>query len=383
MTAPAKPDIRMIARLVGPEGNLVQGQSELPLLPALTTAAANVIAEGFNSYTFFEGIHELRDVLAQKLFEHNGIRVDPHATPVELMITPGATGALVATANAYLKGASALLFEPYYPYHQRIIDAAGGRVDVFPLRGDHLEIDPDDFRARCRTAARRPDYPLKAIVVCSPANPTGKAMTREELELVASVCQELDLLCISDEVYEHFVLHEGDHISMATLPGMYERTITCNSFSKSWRVSGWRLGFAAGYGPLVSKLHGPGNVFYVCAPTPLQHALARVLMVDPLYYEHQQDEFRAKRARTKEALERLGFRVYPSASSFYIWARIPSRFSDAMHLNAQLIERGQVAAVPGSAFADDPAWDQWMRLCIARTDPVLDGALARLEKALA
>ena len=383
MTAPAKPDIRMIARLVAPEGNLVQGQSELPLPPALARAAADVIAEGHNHYTFFEGVPELRTVLAQKVLAHNGITVDAKASPVEVMITPGATGALVAAANAFLKGASALLFEPYYPYHQRILESAGARAEIFPLRGDQLEIDPDEFRARCRTAARRPDFPLKAIIVCSPSNPTGKSMTRSELELIASVCQELDLICISDEVYEHFVLNPGDHLSMATLPGMFERTVTCNSFSKSWRISGWRLGFAFGYGPLVSRLHGPGNVFYVCAPTPLQHALSKVLMADPSYYDVQREEFRAKRARATASLERMGFRIYPSASSFYLWVRIPQNFGDAMQLNAQLLEREGVAGVPGSAFADDPAWNSWMRLCIAREDGLLDGALSRIERALA
>lgn len=383
MTAPAKPDIRMIARLVAPEGNLVQGQSELPLPPALARAAADAIAEGHNHYTFFEGIPELRKVLAQKVLEHNGITVDATASPVEVMITPGATGALVSAANAFLKGASALLFEPYYPYHQRILESAGARAEIFPLRGDQLEIDPDELRSRCRTAARRPDYPLKAIIVCSPSNPTGKSMTRAELDLIASVCQELDLICISDEVYEHFVVNPGDHLSIAALPGMFERTVTCNSFSKSWRISGWRLGFAFGYGPLVSRLHGPGNVFYVCAPTPLQHALSRVLMAEPSYYDAQREEFRAKRERATASLERMGFRVYPSASSFYLWVRIPQGFGDAMQLNAQLLEREGVAGVPGSAFADDPAWNQWMRLCIAREDGLLDGALSRIERALA
>ncbi len=143
------------------------------------------------------------------------------------------------------------------------------------------------------------------------------------------------------------------------------------------------LNAGASYGPLASRLHGPGNVFYVCAPTPLQHALSRVLMAEPAYYDAQREEFGAKRARATAALERIGFRIYPSASSFYLWARIPQGFGDAMQLNAQLLEREGVAGVPGSAFADDPSWNQWMRLCIARTDELLDGALARIERALA
>ncbi len=372
----------MIARLVAPEGNLVQGQSELPIPEPLARAAGEAIASGLNHYTFFEGVPELRRALAEKVLAHNGVTVDAAASPVEVMITPGATGALVAAAHAYLKGASCLLFEPYYPYHQRILETAGARAEIFPLRGEGLAIDADAFRAQCRAAARRSEYPLKAVLVCSPSNPTGKAMTREELELVASVCQELDLVCMSDEVYEHFTVSASDHVSMATLPGMFERTITCNSFSKSWRISGWRLGFAYGYGPLVSKLHGPGNVFYVCAPTPLQHALARVLMAEPGYYDAQRDEFRSKRERATATLERLGFTIYPSPSSFYLWVRIPDRFSDAMQLNTQLLEREGVAGVPGSAFADSAEWNRWMRLCIAREDEMLDGALARIERAL-
>lgn len=382
MTAPAKPDIRQIARLVKPEGNLVQGQSELPIPPALAAAASEAISGGRNHYTFFEGVPDLRAEAAKMVLAHNGISVDASASPVEIMITPGATGALVATAHAYLKGQSALLFEPYYPYHQRILDTAGARADIFPLRGENLEIDADALRAHCRNAVRRSEYPLKAILVCSPSNPTGKSMTREELELIASICQEHDLMCISDEVYEHFTITAADHVSMASLPGMFERTITCNSFSKSWRVSGWRLGFAFGYGPLASKLHGPGNVFYVCAPTPLQYALAQVLMADPGYYDAQREEFRAKRDRATATLEALGFSIYPSHSSFYLWVRIPDRFADAMQLNAQLLEREGVAGVPGSAFADDPVWNRWMRLCIAREDDLLDGALERITRAL-
>jgi aminotransferase len=361
----------------------VQGQSELPLPASLARAAADAISEGQNHYTFFEGVPELRRALAAKVLAHNRIRVDADASPIEVMITPGATGALVAAAHAYLKGASAMLFETYYPYHQRILETAGARAEIFPLRGDTLEIDADALWAQCRAAARRSDHPLRAILVCSPANPTGKAMTADELALIASVCRDLDLICISDEVYEHFTTSPGAHVSMATLPDMFERTITCNSFSKSWRVSGWRLGYAVGHGPLVSKLHGPGNVFYVCAPTPLQHALARVLMAEPSYYDEQRDEFGRKRERATAVLERLGFAVYPSASSFYLWVRIPDAYADAMQLNRRLLERGGVAGVPGSAFADDPAWSRWMRLCIAREDAMLDGALERIERAMA
>jgi len=382
VTRPAKPDIRQIARLVSAEGNLVQGQCELAIPSQLASAAADCISEGLNHYTFFEGIPELRAVLAQKIARHNGIEIDPAGAPGQLFVTPGATGALLAATHAFLKGAAAMVFEPYYPYHIRILETAGARADVFPLRGESLELDADAFRAACRVAAARPEFPLKAIIACSPANPTGKSFDQAERQIIAEVCQELDLICLADEVYEHFTLDAADHVSIASLPGMFERTVTCNSFSKSWRISGWRLGYAFGHGPLVSKLHGPGNVFYVCAPTPLQHALSRVLMAEPNYYDELRDVFGAKRARAAAALESIGFHVYPSASAFYLWVRIPDGFESAIQLNDLLLERGAVAGVPGSAFADAPEWDRWMRFCIAREDSMLDGALDRILSTL-
>jgi aminotransferase len=164
---------------------------------------------------------------------------------------------------------------------------------------------------------------------------------------------------------------------------MRERTITCNSFSKSWNISGWRLGYAYGDARLVAPLFNALNVFYVCSPTPLQHALAEVLMAEPEHYARLRENFARKRERAVAVLERIGFQVYDSGSAFYVWARIPAGHGDAMSLNERLIAGAGVAAVPGSAFADSDTWDDCMRICIAREDDVLDGALAKLERALA
>jgi len=376
-----KPDIRAITRLVPPEGNLVQGQSELPIDPQLAKEAAEIIAASRNHYGGSEGDAQLRKVVAEKIKKYNGIEVDLDAKPLELIITVGGTGALIGIAQSYLRGKSALVFEPYYPYHRRIIEEFGGKTETFNL-DKNLSFEKEALLAHCKELKDRNDFPLKAIIVCTPANPSGKVMTQAELEAVSDACKELDLLCISDEVYEHFVTGENPHIPIATLPEMLERTITVNSFSKSWNISGWRLGYAYGKGELIAPVNNAANVIYVCPATPLQAALSKVLMADANYYDKLRDKFDAKRRFVSDVLRELGFDIYNSGSAFYIWARIPEEFSDALKFNEMLMERAGVAGVPGSAFADSDDWDSYMRICIAREDAILEGALGKLRTAL-
>ncbi len=378
-----QPDIRAIARLIPPAGNLVQGQNDVALHPELARALNDVVSAGLNHYSFFEGVDELRHAVAEKLRLFNGVSIDPDRRPLELIITPGATGGLITIAHTYLRGASALVFEPYYPYHKRTLDTAGARTDVVKLRGETLDLDVDELRRACRDGKARSGFPLKAIIVSSPANPTGRVFSRGELTSIVECAEEFDLMLISDEVYEHFTLDAADHIATASLDGAFERTITVNSFSKSWAVSGWRLGYAYGPGELVGKLAQLGNIYYVCTPTPLQHALSRVLLRDPEYYDRLRKDFAHKRELITGALESVGFRIYASRSSFYAWARIPERFEDASALNEFLIREAGVAGVPGSAFMDEPESDVYMRLCFAREDKMLELAIDRIVRALA
>ena len=381
MMSRPQPEIRTITRLVPPDGNLVQGQSELAINPQLAQAANELITSSRNHYSPAEGVGPLREAVAQKIAHFNKIEIDPKATPLELLITPGATGALIAIAHTHLQDSSALVFEPYYPYHRKILDELGGTTHVLPLHGENLQLDPNELRARCRELKDRSEFPLRAIIVCSPANPTGRVFTRPELETVASVCHEFDLLCIADEVYEHYVVGDKTHTSIATLDGMWERTITVNSFSKSWNISGWRLGYVYGPAKLVAPLNNSNNIFYVCSPTPLQLALAEVLMADPNYYSLLRETFTAKRRRAVDALSEAGFQIYDSESAFYVWAKIPDGYDDAIAFNEMLISHG-VAGVPGGAFADSAEHDKYMRFCIAREDQVLRGALEKIQNAL-
>jgi aminotransferase len=376
-----KPDIRAITRLVPPSGNLVQGQSELPIDPQLAAEAAAIIAASQNHYGGSEGDADLRKAVAEKIKRFNNIEVDAQARPFEVMVTSGGTGALIGIAQAYLRGKSALVFEPYYPYHRRILEEFGGRTETFEL-DEKLQFEKHALLARAKDLKDRTDYPLKAIIVCSPANPTGKVLSQTELEAIADVAKELDLLVISDEVYEHYVTGENPHTPIASLPDMRDRTITVNSFSKSWNISGWRLGYAYGKGELIAPINNAANVIYVCPATPLQAALSKVLMADGEYYTKLRDKFDAKRLSFGAGLKDLGFELYDSGSAFYIWARIPEEHTDAIAFNEMLMRDAGVGMTPGSAFADSDTWDPFVRICIAREDQVLDGAMEKLKGVL-
>ena len=376
-----KPDIRAITRLVPPSGNLVQGQSELPINPQLAAEAAAIIAASENHYGGSEGDANLRKAVAQKIKRFNNIDVDPDARPFEVIVTNGGTGALIGIAQSYLRGKSALVFEPYYPYHRRILEEFGAKSEPFEL-DEQLGFEKDALLARCKKLKVRTEYPLRAIIVCTPANPSGKVMSQTELEAVAEVAKELDLLVVSDEVYEHYVTGENPHIPIASLPDMKERTITVNSFSKSWNISGWRLGYAYGKGELIAPINAAANVIYVCPATPLQAALSKVLMADDNYYTELRDKFDQKRIRFSEGISELGFDIYNSGSAFYLWARIPEQFTDAIAFNEMLMREAGVGMTPGSAFADSDTWDAYVRICIAREDQILDGAMEKLRATL-
>ena len=376
-----KPDIRAITRLVPPSGNLVQGQSELPINQQLAAEAAAIIAASENHYGGSEGDANLRKAVAQKIKRFNNIDVDPDARPFEVMVTNGGTGALIGIAQSYLRGKSALVFEPYYPYHRRILEEFGAKSEAFEL-DKNLTFEKDALLARCKELKDRAEFPLRAIIVCTPANPSGKVMSQTELEAVADVATELDLLVISDEVYEHYVTGENPHTPIASLPEMRERTITVNSFSKSWNISGWRLGYAYGMGELIAPINAAANVIYVCPATPLQAALSKVLMADDSYYTELRDKFDQKRIRFSEGIRELGFDIYNSGSAFYLWARIPEQYNDAIAFNEMLMREAGVGMTPGSAFADGDTWDAYVRICIAREDHILDGAMEKLRNTL-
>jgi len=241
--------------------NLGQGICDLPTHPLVQGGAIAAIRENKSTYSFPEGSATLRRAIADKVARENGLRADPET---DVVVTIGATGAFTCTLMALLDpGDGLVLFEPYYGYHLNTALLAGIEPQFVSL--DVLTFALDEARLR---AAVKPN--TRAIVVCTPGNPSGKMFTRAELEIVARVAHEHDLLVITDEIYEYFRYDGREHISPATLPGLRDRTVTISGFSKTFSITGWRLGYAVARPELARPIALVNDVYYVCAPTPLQ-----------------------------------------------------------------------------------------------------------------
>lgn len=351
--------------------NLSQGvcDTEVPL--AVRRGAQAAIDEGVNSYTRHDGIAELRRAIGRKLRAHNGVEYDPEA---EIIVTSGATGAFYAACMGLLDpGDEVLLFEPYYGYHVNTLLAVGAVPKYVPLAA------PDwTFRIEDVAAAVTPR--TRALMINTPANPSGKVFTREELAALAEFSHRHDLFAFTDEIYEHFLYDGRTHVSPASLPGMRERTITISGASKTFAVTGWRIGYlacAAKWAPIIAYVH---DLIYVCAPAPLQAGVARGL--DALgsdHYEGVRAEFTAKRDHLCAALTEAKLTPHVPQGAYYVLAdvsRIDGRTSKerVMHL----LERTKVAAVPGSAFIHGAAGEDLARFCFAKPDDQLKEACRRL-----
>jgi aminotransferase len=283
------------------------------------------------------------------------------------MITNGGTGALIGIAQSYLRGKAGLVFEPYYSYHRRILEEFGSKTETFELDAD-LTFEKDALLARCKKLRDRPDFPLKAIIVCTPANPSGKVMSQTELEAIAEVAQELDLLVISDEVYEHYVTGENPHIPIASLPGMWERTITVNSFSKSWNISGWRLGYAYGKGELLPDqqrrqchLRPPGDA----APGRF---VDRFDGWDEGYYPRLRETFDGKRFTRPGRRLRPGFDITPGSA--FTCKTHTEQYKDAIAFIEMLMRRRSRHDTRSSRR--QRRVDPYVRICTPAKTPSLE-----------
>ncbi|HEY7403446.1 MAG TPA: pyridoxal phosphate-dependent aminotransferase [Candidatus Angelobacter sp.] len=351
--------------------NLAQGVCDTEVPEPVRGGAKRAMDQGINSYTRAEGLAPIREAIARKMRQFNGIDCDPET---EVIVGSGATGAFYTACLALLNpGDEVILFEPYYGYHLNTLVAA----EAVPL---YVTLKAPDWKFSREDLERTVTLRTRAIVLNSPANPSGKVFTREEMEWIAGFAKRHDLFVLTDEIYEYFV-YEGQHISMATLPGMRERTITMSGYSKTFSITGWRIGYTVcdrRWAQGISYFH---DLIYVCAPAPLQIGVAEGIGELPeSFYQEIGKEYVQKRDLLCNTLREIGLTPSIPNGAYYVLADatiLPGRTSrdKAMYL---LQETG-VASVAGAAFYHGGGGENLIRFCFAKTDTELAEACRRLR----
>lgn len=353
--------IREMTRLAIRYGavNLAQGFPDFPAPVDLKQAAAMAIEADHNQYSITWGARPFREAIAAKYLRTYGLEVDPER---EITVTCGATegmaASLLATTNP---GDEVIVFEPFYESYHPDTLLCGAERRLVKLYAPEWRFDADELR---RAFSPR----TKAIIVNTPHNPTGKVFTREELTLIASLCQEFDALAITDEIYEHIIYDGLEHIPMITLPGMRDRTILINSLSKTFSVTGWRVGWAIAAPALTETVRKVHDFLTVNAPTPLQFAGMMALNEQQSYFESLSEVYAGRRQAAIEMLEKAGFRCYRPGGAYYVMTDI-SGFGakDDSSFARELVEHYGVAGVPGSSFYfDNRSGSAQMRFCFCK-----------------
>jgi len=353
--------------------NLAQGVCDTELPPPVGVSAIDAIAAGRNTYTRLDGIDALREGIAGKLAAFNGIRANPYN---EILVTAGATGALYSAALALLNpGDEVILFEPFYGYHWNTMLS----LRVIPVA---VPLDYPDWQLDI-VRLRRSITPLtRAIILNTPSNPCGKVFSLAELQAIADLAIEHDLFVFTDEIYEHFLFDGRRHISLATLPGMSKRTITISGFSKTFSVTGWRVGYLAASSEWVPAIGYFHDLVYICAPAPLQYgAVAGLTRLPASYYSQLASEYQKKRDQLCAALIDAGLNPSIPAGAYYVLAdasRIPGQTAAQKARN--LLAATGVAAVAGSAFFALEGGKNLLRFCFGKTPEALDRACDALRR---
>ncbi len=351
--------------------NLAQGVCDTEVPEEVREGAKHAIDHGINSYTRAEGLAPIRQAIAQKMRSFNGVECDPET---EVVVNSGSTGAFYCACLALLNpGDEVILFEPYYGYHLNTLVAVEAVPLYVTLRAPEWKFSREDLE---RTVTLR----TRAILINSPANPSGKVFTQEELEWIAGFAKRHNLFVFTDEIYEYFV-YEGRHISMATLPGMRERTITMSGYSKTFSITGWRVGYTVcdrKWAQGISYFH---DLIYVCAPAPLQIGVAEGISKLPKsFYDPISQEYVQKRDLLCNTLTEIGLTPSLPKGAYYVLAdasMLPGKTSRDKAL--YLLDQTSVATVAGSAFYHGSDGDNLIRFCYAKTDAELQEACRRLK----
>ncbi|MFO1053541.1 MAG: pyridoxal phosphate-dependent aminotransferase [Planctomycetota bacterium] len=353
--------------------NLGQGVCDLdPPAPLVAGAVAAIQGGDRQVYTPFAGLPSLREAVARKLRDFNGIEVGAAG----VTITPGSSGAFLAAILALFDpGDPVILFEPFYSYHRAQLLVAGLRPVPVRLVGPELALDLPAVRAAVAAGAR-------GLVLNTPANPSGRVFSQAELLALGRELQGSPCVVLTDEVYEYMVFDGARHVSPATVPGLTDRCVTISSFSKTYSVTGWRVGYAAGREDLIEAIGRVADQAWVCASRPAQRGVERALRELPArFYEDLRAGYQSRRDRFCDALEDAGFRFARPQGAYYVLADYRDVFGDLDPHPAvlRMIERVRINAVPGHVFCADPSGVRTMRFHFAVGDAVLDEACARLR----
>ena len=357
--------------------NLSQGFPDFAAPADIKRRAMEAIDADVNQYAITWGSKDFRDAIAKKTAWYLGLDIDPET---EITVTCGSTEGMIAAMMATVDpGEEVIVFEPFYENYAPDAILSDARPRYVPLRAPNWTFDPEELRAAFNEKT-------KAIIVCNPNNPTGKVFTRSEMQFIAGLCKEFDALCFTDEIYEHILYPragaEIGHISMAQIDGMRERTVIVNSMSKTYSVTGWRVGYCIAPPEITSGIRKVHDFLTVGAAAPLQAAGAYALSLPADYYARLQKEYEARRDLLLPVLEQAGFKTFVPDGAYYIMTDISDfGFSNDVEFTRHLIRDIGVACVPGSSFYSvSELGAQQVRFCFCKKDETLNRASERLLK---
>lgn len=353
--------------------NLAQGFPDFPAPQVLKDAAHQAIDAEFNQYSITWGAKPFRDAIAAKYRTWYNLEFDPER---EITVCCGSTEGMIASLLAVTNpDDEVIVFEPYYENYGPDSELCSAKRRIVSLRAPDWTFDRDELR-------RAFNGRTKAVIITSPNNPTGRVFAREDLEYIASLCQEFDTLCITDEIYEHIVYDGASHIPIHAIPGMRDRAILVNSMSKTYSVTGWRVGWVLAPPDLTDSIRKVHDFLTVGAAHPLQMAGVTALQLPESYYAGLAKEYQARRDTILEVLEGAGFRCFRPSGAYYVMTDIsgfgfPDDVSFAMHM----LQHAGVSAVPGSSFfSNSSLGSQLIRFCFCKKYETLELARQRLTK---
>jgi aminotransferase len=353
--------------------NLAQGFPDFPANPQVKEAAIAAIRKDVNQYAITWGAKKLRDAIGARYRFAYGMEVDPER---EVTVTCGSTEAMIATLLALVDpGDEVVVFEPFYENYGPDTILSGAVPRYVSLREPDWSLDPDELEAAFNSKTR-------AIIINTPNNPTGKVFSRDELTQIAGLCQQWGVIAVTDEIYEYILYDGSEHVPLASLDGMAERTVTINSVSKTYSVTGWRVGWALAPAELTSAIRKVHDFLTVGAAAPLQEAAAEALGLPDAYYETLARDYLARRDALLPSLRTAGFRCFVPRGAYYVMTDVSSfGFPDDVAFARHLVETVGVAAVPGSSFyRRSEGGRQKLRFAFCKKIETLDAAAERLMR---